>query len=292
MRHVFEQERGFVKVHVAEYLLSLDYAAGVRETFLKESELHGDEPGYRIGIWRVLTRTANTDEKRNPWIDKIFEVITDPEAPDRTTAVKTLAKLGHPVAGDDVAILEKDLTDGTPCSKNTRATTNCCESLMLQAANGANLGRKWSPAQSDPRGFRRKLLPLVGTAQTIGGGRGTEMDTSTPLFDSTGANHPAALDIRSHRWSARLYHRAQASTHFFSAGFRCSRGGGYITPSSFPTSPPNEWPTRSSISCQPGRKENSQLSSVTIHGSRPLAAPWRPSAGYVGGSRRRSTGSF
>ena len=54
--------------------------------------------------------------------------------------------------------------------------SKCCERLVLPVVNGVNLGRKRT-ARSDPGGFRRKLLLLVGSVQTVGG-RGTEMDTS------------------------------------------------------------------------------------------------------------------
>jgi len=46
---------------------------------------------------------------------------------------------------------------------------------MLPMLNGVNLGRKQRLAQSDPGGFRRKLLPRADSAQTIGGCV-TEMD--------------------------------------------------------------------------------------------------------------------
>ena len=52
----------------------------------------------------------------------------------------------------------------TACGKKTGATSKCSEKLVLPVVNGVNLGRKRRPAQSDPGGFRRKLLPLVGSA--------------------------------------------------------------------------------------------------------------------------------
>ena len=81
------------------------------------------------------------------------------------------------------------------CGKNTRTTTNCCESLMLPIVNGVNPDRKQRLVQSDLGGFRRKLLPRADSAQTIGG-RGTEMDTSTPRSETL--PHPSFAPPRRH----------------------------------------------------------------------------------------------
>jgi len=98
IRRVLEQEQKFVKVHAAEFLLALDYVEGVQQVFLKELELHGTEPQYRIGIWRVLARAAAREEERKEWVKKIRDVFMDPAAPDRLHAVETLAKLGYAVS--------------------------------------------------------------------------------------------------------------------------------------------------------------------------------------------------
>ena len=91
IRQVFDKEQQWVKVHAAEYLLSLGYPEGVNEGFGKELDLHGGEPQYRIGIWRVLARAANTEEERDEWIGKIHDVFKDPSSPDRLCAAETLA---------------------------------------------------------------------------------------------------------------------------------------------------------------------------------------------------------
>ena len=86
-------------------------------------------------------------------------------------------------------------TKRIPYGQKTGMTSKCCERLVWQAVSGVNLGRKRRPARSDPGGFRRRLLPLAGSAQTIGG-RVTEMDTSTPPSDgSIGANRQVARGI-------------------------------------------------------------------------------------------------
>ena len=95
IRRVMEQEQKWVKVHAAEYLLALDYREGVKPVFLTELELHGAEPQYRIGIWRVLARAAANEKEQAVWVDKIRRVLFDPASPDRLHATETLAKLGY-----------------------------------------------------------------------------------------------------------------------------------------------------------------------------------------------------
>ena len=72
-----EKEEGWSKVHAAESLLSLDYPQGVAQTFERELALKGDEPKYRIGIWRVLARASPTDQQREQWINKIRAAFLD-----------------------------------------------------------------------------------------------------------------------------------------------------------------------------------------------------------------------
>lgn len=97
LREVLEKEERWVKVHAAEFLLALDYPQGVRETFEKELERAGNEPEYRIGIWRVLARAASNKAERNGWVTKIRDVFLDPKSPDRLHAAETLAKLKYKV---------------------------------------------------------------------------------------------------------------------------------------------------------------------------------------------------
>ena len=112
LRQVFDREQRWVKVHAAEYLLALDYPEGVKAAFTRELDLHGSEPEYRIGIWRVLARAANNEREQTQWIDKIHDVLNDPAAVDRTHAAETLAKLRYQASEDDVAALEQAAEHG------------------------------------------------------------------------------------------------------------------------------------------------------------------------------------
>lgn len=94
MRRGLQQQERWVKVHAAEYLLALDYPQGVLEEFHEELRKHGDEPHYRIGIWRVFARGTMQRKRRETWITKIREVALDGKAADRLFAMETLGKLG------------------------------------------------------------------------------------------------------------------------------------------------------------------------------------------------------
>ncbi|GAG03772.1 unnamed protein product, partial [marine sediment metagenome] len=107
MRRVLAEEERWVKVHAAEHLLGLDYPQGVLEEIEKELEKHGDEPEYRIGIWRVLARGTNQKKARLAWIDKIKEVALDAEAPDQLHAMETLGKLGVTIDDEELGPVEE-----------------------------------------------------------------------------------------------------------------------------------------------------------------------------------------
>ena len=83
----------FIKVHAAEYLIWLGHTEEARKEFLQQNELHGEQPKYRIGIWRVLAQTEKEPSGKKKWNDKIFQAFGDLNGPDRLHASETLAKL-------------------------------------------------------------------------------------------------------------------------------------------------------------------------------------------------------
>lgn len=83
----------FIKVHAAEYLIWLGHTEEPRSVFLAENELHGDQPKYRIGIWRVLAQTEKDLSGAKKWQDNIYRAFGDLNGPDRLHASETLAKL-------------------------------------------------------------------------------------------------------------------------------------------------------------------------------------------------------
>jgi len=94
LREGLAEQQRWVKVHAAEFLLSLSYPQGVRETFEAELESHNDAPEYRVGIWRVLAKAGRTPAERAAYVDQIRAVAVDEDSPVRLHAIESLAKLG------------------------------------------------------------------------------------------------------------------------------------------------------------------------------------------------------
>ncbi|GAA4749601.1 hypothetical protein GCM10023229_32730 [Flavisolibacter ginsenosidimutans] len=134
LRNVLKTETEFVKVHAAEYLIWLGYPAEVRQVFLKENELHGDQPKYRITIWRVLAQTETDPQGKKVWYDKIFKAFGDVNGPDRLHAAETLAKLKLSPAERYPEATQKSINDE---SRNMQAYTH----WALSYAPGANADR-------------------------------------------------------------------------------------------------------------------------------------------------------
>ena len=100
LRDVVRAQQRWVKVHAAESLLQLGYADEVVAEFQDELAAHGDEPEYRIGIWRVLARAAQYQGGQEEWLDKIEQAFFDEDSPDRVHAAETLAKLRVPIPAE------------------------------------------------------------------------------------------------------------------------------------------------------------------------------------------------
>jgi len=107
LRDVMRREERFVKVHAAEALIELGQPAGVHDLFLTQEREHRDVPMYRLGVWRVLARTATVstpDHQR--WVGELRKVALDPAAPDRIGAIESLAKLNYALAPDERPVIE------------------------------------------------------------------------------------------------------------------------------------------------------------------------------------------
>ncbi|MDB5386358.1 MAG: Na+/solute symporter, partial [Planctomycetaceae bacterium] len=88
LRETMDRETRWIKVHAAEYLLELSYPLGVKTAFEAELAAYENQPQYRIGIWRVLARSATTAEERQMWVDRIRAVVTDKASKDRVHALE------------------------------------------------------------------------------------------------------------------------------------------------------------------------------------------------------------
>lgn len=80
------------QIHAAEVMIFLGESDRAREEMLTKRE-ERERGASRIGVWRVLARTAPDPVDRQRWVDKIGAVFLDKSAPDRLQAVETLAKL-------------------------------------------------------------------------------------------------------------------------------------------------------------------------------------------------------
>src|SRR5262245_58937620 len=71
LQRTLKAETKFVKVHAAESLLALGYGQDVQGVFQDELKQHGEEPQYRIGVWRVLARSAHDKQQRKFYLQNI-----------------------------------------------------------------------------------------------------------------------------------------------------------------------------------------------------------------------------
>ena len=100
LRLALQHESKWVKVHAAESLLTLSYGEEVLPTFEAELKKHGEEPQYRVGIWRVLAQATPDKSQQATYFESILSAALAPDGPDVVHAVEALAKLGYviPVA--------------------------------------------------------------------------------------------------------------------------------------------------------------------------------------------------
>jgi hypothetical protein len=94
----------WLRIHAAEGLLDNgESREKVAQLFRKEAETATAR--YRIGVWRVLARSTDGDERtRN--IDKIRAAMNDTQAIDRISAAESLGKLNATTREDRSVILQ------------------------------------------------------------------------------------------------------------------------------------------------------------------------------------------
>ena len=107
LHEVMAAERSWVKIHAAEALIDAGEAGRVHAIFLAE-EAANENPAIRIGLWRVLARTARTPAERAEWMARIEGAYRDPQAPDRIQAIETLGKLHQRVSGPALALVRRE----------------------------------------------------------------------------------------------------------------------------------------------------------------------------------------
>lgn len=104
LRQSMQRETGWVRIHAADALIVHGYLDEVAHAFAEEAD--NRQSATRIGVWRVMAGSARDPQSRHQFIDRIREVLLDPQAPDRVDAAETLAKLNAPNP-QDRAMLEQ-----------------------------------------------------------------------------------------------------------------------------------------------------------------------------------------
>jgi SSS family solute:Na+ symporter len=107
LHEVMIAERSWVKIHAAEALIDAGEADRIHAIFLAELT-STENSAIRVGVWRVLARTAPTKEERAAWIARIERVYCDPKATDRIQAIETLGKLHHRVSGPALELVRQE----------------------------------------------------------------------------------------------------------------------------------------------------------------------------------------
>lgn len=96
-----QEAQKWVKVHAAESLVAAGEGDKVVPVFKHELEASGNEPEYRIGIWRVLTQASSVPAEKDQYLQKIIAALRDPNGPDTTHAAETLGKLNYIISAGD-----------------------------------------------------------------------------------------------------------------------------------------------------------------------------------------------
>src|SRR3954468_14975524 len=76
------REKAFVKVHAAEALIALGEKDSPHRVFAAELPAANEMRPYRIGVWRVLAASSQSDAERAEWIARTEAVVLDPDTMD------------------------------------------------------------------------------------------------------------------------------------------------------------------------------------------------------------------
>ncbi|HUT25690.1 MAG TPA: sodium/solute symporter [Sumerlaeia bacterium] len=191
LRDALQNEERWVKVHAAEHLLALGYPQDVREAFEAELAAHGEEPQYRIGVWRVLARTWLRPDQRKPWIERIRNAFLDADGPDRLHAVETLGKLGYTIPEERKEAEEDKEAFEKAAGSADRAFAAYAQWSLVQSAGGAGQKALAALLESDDERARGtaayvlRNLPNVSaeTLRTIqNAARGESADSSARVY--------------------------------------------------------------------------------------------------------------
>lgn len=103
LEHEMAANTQWLRIHAAEGLLDNGEIGKIPELFRPEADT-ATAP-YRIGVWRVLARSTQGEE-RNRNVERLRNVLHDPQASDRISAVESLCKIGATHREDRAVIFE------------------------------------------------------------------------------------------------------------------------------------------------------------------------------------------
>lgn len=158
LRESLDSEAGFVKVHAAEALIKLSHQAPIADVFRNELEQHGNEAGYRAGIYRILAQAESRAEDRQDFINHLRRVYLEPRNPDRIIALESLAKVGYVPSSTERRLFTAALPDETEAQV-------CLDWLFANSGNESDLCRLADHLESDSERGRNlaayalRLLP-------------------------------------------------------------------------------------------------------------------------------------
>jgi len=155
IKAALKREQKWVKVHAAEFMLSLGYSELVRDTFSAELKLHEHEPQYRVGIFRVLAKAAPNDRTRAAYQDRIAEIFVNRDAPDRLHAIEAIAKLG---------IRVPDESQGRSATDLMRALTREVHATAADVSSPMRVYALWVLANSKLPGAEAALAHCLESA--------------------------------------------------------------------------------------------------------------------------------
>lgn len=107
----FQSEKGWIKIHAAEALMSLGERAKVHTGIVAITEPWNQST--KIGKWRVLYQCSTDHSEKQSWIGKIEDCYTNVDGSVRLNALESLCKLSFVAVGQTLEMIRSDSTDRT-----------------------------------------------------------------------------------------------------------------------------------------------------------------------------------
>lgn len=137
LREVLEVGTPVDQIHAAEVLIPFGHSRVVWEHYYPIRFEQDETPIMRITNWRALARVDRTEEARQMWTNKIFDIALTPGLPDRVHAAESAAKLKAPPAPHVVSSMKTWAADAP--AKDAAFAWWCVWTDHLPAAAGPQI---------------------------------------------------------------------------------------------------------------------------------------------------------